>query len=161
MFFLNEGGLDVGAFRRSAAFGFSLASFGSSPPYSSAGDSVYRCCLRRGWGSVVRMTHFVPFYCSLPLNPQPQQGGKSENQRNSGLTAAADEIILGWFVWAKAPTTSAVLGFLSVGAASFRPCCRAKSAATTRPTVRDTFPSENLKTAAVCVRVNTSATTPK
>ena len=46
-----------------------------------AGDSVYRCCLRGGWGSVVRMTHFVPFYYSLPLYPHPQKVGGPYIQR--------------------------------------------------------------------------------
>ena len=127
---------------------------------SYVGDSVYLWCLRGGWGSVVSMTPFGPFYFPLPLNPQPQKGGGLVIQRKRALTGTADEIIWGWFVWAKAPTTDAVLGFLSVGAAFLRPCLRVITAAKTRPSVRDTFPSENIKTASVCVRLKTSATTP-
>ena len=107
------------------------------------------------------MPHYVAVYCSLPLYPQPQEGGGLFILRKRALTGTADEIIWGWFVWAKAPTTSAVLGFLSVGAAFLRPCLRVIAAAKTRPSVRDTFPSENHKTASVCVRLKTSATTPK
>ena len=159
--FLRGGGLGEGAFRRSTTFGFSGPLRGSraSCPYS--GDSVYLCCLRGGWGSVVRMTPYGPFYCSLPLYPQPQRGGGLVILRKRALTGTADEIFWGWFVWANAPTTSAVLGFLSVGAACLRPCRRVIAAATTRPSARDTFPSENHKTASVCVRLKTSATTPK
>ena len=119
--FLRGGGLGEGAFRRSTTFGFSGPLRGSraSCPYS--GDSVYLCCLRGGWGSVVRMTPYGPFYCSLPLYPQPQRGGGLVILRKRALTGTADEIFWGWFVWANAPTTSAVLGFLSVGAAYLRP----------------------------------------
>lgn len=71
LFFFYGGGLNTVAFRRSTTFGFPDAPLSSSPPCPSAGDSVYLCCMRGGWGSVVRMTPFGPFYYSLPLYPQP------------------------------------------------------------------------------------------
>ena len=67
IFFLWGGGLGTVAFRRSTTFGFSLAPVVSSALCPSAGDSVYRRCSGEGWGSLVRMTPFGPFYCSLPL----------------------------------------------------------------------------------------------
>jgi len=158
--FLRGGGLGEGAFRRSTTFGFSCPPWGSCASCPRFGDSVYQGYLRGGWGSVVRMTPFGPFYCLLPLYPQPKGEGGLVIKRKRALTGTADEIMWGWFVWANAPTTSAVLGFLSVGAAYLRPCLRVNTAAKTRPSVRDTFPSENLKAASVCVRLTTSATTP-
>lgn len=58
------------------------------------------------------MTPFGPFYCSLPLNPQPlEEGRRKTNARG----------FFAWFVWAYAPTTSEGWCSPSVGAASFRP----------------------------------------
>ena len=112
MVFFKGGGLGTVAFRRSTTFGLFGTPIASSASGSCLGDSVYLWCLRGGWGSVVSMTPFGPFYFRLPLNPQPQKGGGVVIKRKRALTGTADEIIWGWLVWAKAPTTSAVMGFI-------------------------------------------------
>lgn len=58
------------------------------------------------------MTPFGPFYCSLPLNPQPLEEGRRKTIARG---------FFAWFVWAYAPTTYEGWCSPSVGAASFRP----------------------------------------
>ena len=58
------------------------------------------------------MTPFGPFYCSLPLYPQPLWEGRRKTIARG---------FFAWFVWAYAPTTSEGWCFPLVGAASLRP----------------------------------------